>query len=397
VEYLDSLARESADDAVLAVEVAGAYRKLAEISGDTRGAHLGDASGARRNAMRAAALLEGVESREPGNIQALREHRVVSLLLGRLRLEAGDAAGSEDTAKAAGIAQRITSLPGAGIEDRRNLGATLAEYGGILAVVKNDQPAAAAQLARATGYLEALVRENPRDIAARASLAYAYERAAISAEATARDEEMPRAIELLEKSIAASQSVVRDDPARASHAQTLVKRYVSSARVRHHAGDVQGALVKVAQARALAEKLVEADPRNVGHATILVGVLAMASAIEQKAGRHEQAIALAREAIAADARLPPETRAGLVVRETVVGARRALGAAACAWAGGESLPRARRIALLKEGRSMLQEGGAFKRELLDRGIDAIDAASALREIDAETRDCDASLARLGAR
>jgi hypothetical protein len=99
----------------------------------------------------------------------LREHRVLLLLLGRLRLEAGDAAGIEETAKAARIAERITLLPGAIASDRRNLGATLAEFGGILAVVKDDHEAAAVQLARAVEHLEALAREDPRDVPTRAS------------------------------------------------------------------------------------------------------------------------------------------------------------------------------------------------------------------------------------
>jgi len=40
LQYLDRLAGESRGDSELALEVANAYRKLAEISGDSRGAHL---------------------------------------------------------------------------------------------------------------------------------------------------------------------------------------------------------------------------------------------------------------------------------------------------------------------------------------------------------------------
>jgi hypothetical protein len=69
---------------------------------------------------------------------------VLALLIGRMKLEAGDAAGIAETERAVGLAERIVSLPGAELNDRRSLGATLAEYGGILAVVKDDQPAAVA-------------------------------------------------------------------------------------------------------------------------------------------------------------------------------------------------------------------------------------------------------------
>ncbi len=395
LQYLDSLASESRNDPRLAVEVASAYRKLAEISGDSRGAHLGDPAGARRNAQRAAALLEGVEARDPDDIQALREHRVVALLLGRLTLEGGDSSGVNHTARAAGIAEKITRLPGAVTDDRRNLGATLAEYGGILAVVRDDHAAAAVQLGRAVEYLEALVREDSGDVEARANLAYAYERSAMAAEVSGKDEQLARAMELLERSIVTTESVVRDEGARGARRQKLATRYNNAARVKLRLGDVEGARLKAAQGRALVERLVAEDPRNVANATILAGALSMASDIEYKGGRYERSIELARESIAADARLPAETRAGLIVRENVVGAKRSLGASACALSEKDRQPQPQRIALLREGRTLLSESRAFKRELVERGIDAREAASAIREIEADLVRCEQAIARLG--
>jgi hypothetical protein len=387
IQFLDALAGESRSDATLALEVAGAYRRLAEISGDSRGAHLGDPVGAQRYAERAAALLEAVEAREPENLPVLREHRILALLLGRLRLEGGDANGVEETAKATGIAEKITRLPGADNADRRNLGATLAEYGGILAVVKDDHPAAAAQLARAVEVLEALVREDPADVPARASLAYAYERSAMAAEVTGRDEHLPRAVALQEKSIATTLSVVRDDALRVSHSQTLAKRYNNAARVKLRTGDIAGARDAAHHGRILIADLLARDPRDVNNASILAGAYAMESGVEYQGGRYLRAMELAREAIAADARLPAEIRRGLIVRENVMSAKRALGASACA------SPHAA-AALLKEGRALLAESRAFKQELVARGIDAREAAAAIREIDAEMRRCDAALAKL---
>jgi tRNA A-37 threonylcarbamoyl transferase component Bud32/tetratricopeptide (TPR) repeat protein len=394
LQYLDSLAAESRADPALALEVAGAYRKLAEIRGDTRAAHLGDPLNARRYAERAAKLLEALEAREPDNIQALREHRVVALLLGRLRLEGGDSGGVEETAKAAGIAEKITRLPGATIDDRRNLGATLAQWGGILAVVKDDHVAAATQLARAVEYLEALVRDKPGDLLSRADLAYAYERSAMAAEVTGKDEQLPLAFALLEKSIATTESVIRDDGARASRRQTLAKRFNNAARVKLRLGDVDGARDNAAKGLALIERLTAEDPRNVENASVLAGAFAMSSDIEYRAGRYERAIELARESIAVDARLPAETRAGLIVRENVVGAKRSLGTSSCAMSEKGSQPLSRRMALLKEGHALLVESRAFKRELVDRGIDAREAASAIREIDADLKRCSEAIARL---
>ncbi len=44
---------------------------------------------------------------------------------------------------------------------------------------------------------------------------------------------------------------------------------------------------------------------------------------------------------------------------------------------------------------MLAESRVFKRELVDRGIDAREAASAIREIDADLKRCSDAMARLG--
>jgi tetratricopeptide (TPR) repeat protein len=367
--------------------VAGAYRRLAEITGDSRGAHLGDPAGAQRLAERAAALLEAAQAREPGNIGILRERRILALLLGRLRLEAGDSGGVGETAKAVRIAEAITRLPDSGPADQATLGATLAQYGGILAVVSDDHPAAAVQLARAVEILEAAVRTSPRDTATRVSLAYAYERAAMAAEVSGDPAQMPRAIELQERAIATMEAVAREEPAHASHRQTLAKNYNNTARARLAVGDTEGARDMAARGRTLIESLAAEDPRNVGNASILAGAFAMASSIESRAGRHESAVAFARQAIAADARLPAETRAGLVVRENLNIARRSLGASACASPATAALPPARRAAVMAEAREALLESRAFKRELVKRGIDARDAAAAIAEIDVEISEC----------
>ena len=384
--YLDALAGESRGDPALSVELAGAYRRLAEISGDARGAHLGDPAAARRHARRAAELLDAARAVSPAELALLRERRVVGLLLGRLRLEGGDNGGVEDTAFAARIAEEAAGMAGATVNDRRDMGATLAEYGGILAVVRDDHAAAAAYLARAVEALEAVVREQPADVPSRASLAYAYERTAAVAEATGRPDELPRAVEMLEKSIAATESVVRDEPLRVFHAQKLGVRYNNSARVRLKAGDVQGARRRAEGAVLLVERLARADAANVSLATMRVATLAMWSHVEMAAGRHARAIELARASIAAHAGLPAEVRASLIVRDSVDDARRSLAASSCALAAqAGAAPRAAQMR--REAHALFAESRAFKEELVARGIDARDAAAALREIEAQLARC----------
>jgi hypothetical protein len=187
---------------------------------------------------------------------------------------------------------------------------------------------------------------------------------------------------------------MRDDATNVSHAQTLVKRYNNAARVMLKVGDVNGARGSAARARALVERLLAADPRNVANATMFAGVLSMSSDIEYRDGKYARAIELARASLAADARLPADTRAGLIVRDNAAGAMVSLAASNCALAGKDSQSLSAHGELLREARSLLVASRAFKQELVDRKIDAREAARAIDEIGAELRKCDALLARV---
>jgi tetratricopeptide (TPR) repeat protein len=72
VEYLDSLARESADDPSLMRELARAWIRVGDVQGNPTNANLGDAAGALRSYERAVALAESAGRAEPGDTDALR-------------------------------------------------------------------------------------------------------------------------------------------------------------------------------------------------------------------------------------------------------------------------------------------------------------------------------------
>jgi len=138
---------------------------------------------------------------------------------------------------------------------------------------------------------------------------------------------------------------------------------------------------------------VAADSRDAGAVSVLAGGFATSAEIEYRAGKYEPAIAFAREALAADARLPETLRAGLVVRENAAGAMWSLAASNCALARKASLPAAERDKLLREARALLAQARAFKQELVDRKIDAREASIAIQEIDAQSQACDGRAVR----
>nr|MBP8120465.1 hypothetical protein [Burkholderiales bacterium] len=204
--------------------------------------------------------------------------------------------------------------------------------------------------------------------------------------------QLPQAIVWLEKSIAATEALARDEPDNNLHSQVLAKRYNNVARVKMKVDAIDGpggARDYASGAQALVERLVRSDTGNVGDASALAGVLATASSIENAAGQPVRAAALARQAIAADARLPAETRSGLIVRENLAEAWRALGVSQCALANRADAQSTQRRELVSAALALLAQARAFKQELVERKIDAREAAGAMEAIDAEMQRCGA--------
>ncbi len=395
LKYLDSLANESRDNAELALEVASAYRKLAEIKGDVYGSHTGEAASAKQSVERARAILESIGARQPDNIHILREQRILGLLNARQLTDAGDTASLAETEKAVAIAERIVRLPGAELADRRNLGATMAAYGWSLDVVKSDTVAAVVAHRRAIDILETLIRDNPGDLLARANLAGAYARASIGMEINGKKEDLPRAIALMRKSIATSEGLARDDADNLTHVQALVKAYSNLAESLHTFGDQSGASFNIAKAREQAEQLLAGEPGNAAYAGMHIRVLAVSSQIEYASHEFDKAINLARQSIALQARMSSEARESLQVRANIASARAHIGLASYELAKKTNLTIMRRLELVREARAQYVLARSFRQELVERKIDAQSAARLVEELGAEIKNCDAMITRLG--
>ena len=396
LEYLDSLAKESSDDPGLALEVATAYRKIAEIMGGTQSSNLGDPAAARRHAEKARAVLAGLEARASRDIGVLRERRGTEQLFARILKETGDPAAMPASLEAVRIAEQIVGLPQATAEDRRSLALALADYAVNLAVVSSEPVAAITPITRATEYLETLYRANPGDLKTRANLGGVYERASIITELTMRKEDLPRAIELLQKSIVVTEALARDEPLNQVHEQALVKRYANIAGSQQENGNLQSAAASIERALDVGARVVAREPGNTENVVSYLRALAVASGIESTRGSPARAISRGREVFALYATLPEEVRKGLRVRAQVATAKSYVGVAQLAQAGEPSLPASRRLSLAREARVQLAESRAFRQELIDRNIDAGSAAVVVSQLGAEIAKCDALIARLAA-
>ncbi len=394
LEYLDKLAAESAGDLELTVEVASAYRKIAEIKGDVYSSNIGESASAIKNLRKASSLLEPLEARAPDNLKLLRERRELAQVTSRVLRNEGNADAIKQNELAINTAERIVLLPGAETEDRRQLAKALGDYGVALAVEKSDPAAAMVPIARALEYFEALVAQNPSHEGFRSNLAGMYERASIITEMSGRPEDLPPAIALLEKGIATNEVLARDFPNNTVHAQSLLKSYANIAGTLKDNHDLKAASAYSAKGIETGKRLLAASPGDIGVSLSCFRAMVVASSVEQAAGASEQSLQTARGALALFSQLPPDTRKGLHARGNLAALHGDMALANMHLAENAKLPAGKRVALLNDARALLGQSRAFRQELVDRQMDAASAQRTIVEIDAAIRQCDEAIAKL---
>jgi non-specific serine/threonine protein kinase/serine/threonine-protein kinase len=99
LEYLDSLARESQDDASLQRELASAYLRIGSAQGNPNNPNLGDTAGALRSYGEALALSERLRAAQPGDRQALRSVGVCLEKLSEVQAATGNLTAAVQSAR----------------------------------------------------------------------------------------------------------------------------------------------------------------------------------------------------------------------------------------------------------------------------------------------------------
>ena len=133
LKYLEALSAESANEPNLQRELASAYEKVADVQGGFRQASLGDTDGAISSYRKALAMREALAAANPQDRdvrrELLRNHGKLSeILSGEGNLDAA----IESSRRATRLAQELVTMPGATLEDRRNVATTLVSFGWLL-------------------------------------------------------------------------------------------------------------------------------------------------------------------------------------------------------------------------------------------------------------------------
>ncbi|MBX3716713.1 MAG: serine/threonine protein kinase [Burkholderiales bacterium] len=395
LDYLDSLARETGGDPGLRREIASGYRKIAEIEGDTQNANVGEAGAARRHAQKSVALLEALDRDDPRNLETLRELRSAKSLLARLLKDAGDPAAIPTREAVVAVAGRAATLPAATSDDRREHATAVADLAVDLSVLKSDRRAARERVEKAMEMLDSLGREAPGDRAVREAQASTYERASIIVEQSLRPEDLPQAVDLMQRSAGITERLLKEDPLDQRFEQGLVKRLTNLAQTQRLAGDLPGAARNLARAREVGAASWAREPNNAANAVAYLRALAVGVSVEQSLGRHDAAITVGREVESLEAKLPEGTRSGIRVRANVATARAFSGLAYLELAESSKAAPAQRLAMARRARSLLAESRAFRQEMADRDLDAATSRKLVEQIGETIARCDALIARLG--
>jgi non-specific serine/threonine protein kinase/serine/threonine-protein kinase len=176
---LDGLAREAQGDTTLQRDLALAYQRFGEVQGNSYGANLGDSKGALTSYRHALSLLESIgaaQSADPELRRVLAEsYRGVAAMLN----VTGDPEGTvQMLERAVAIARPLATRDSAARPARQLLANALQELGdargGVGIANIGDTKGALVAYREALALRDALRRERPADIEARAGLATAH-------------------------------------------------------------------------------------------------------------------------------------------------------------------------------------------------------------------------------
>ncbi|MBZ5606605.1 MAG: hypothetical protein LAO79_30310, partial [Acidobacteriia bacterium] len=89
-QALDSLTNTAVDDPAIQLELAAAYRRLAEVQGEPARANLGNLRASLASYRKAQSLLEGVRRRQPKDLDVARQLASADWAIGSILLNQGD-------------------------------------------------------------------------------------------------------------------------------------------------------------------------------------------------------------------------------------------------------------------------------------------------------------------
>jgi non-specific serine/threonine protein kinase/serine/threonine-protein kinase len=284
VQYLDSLARESAGDAGLQRELADAFIRVGDVQGNPTRANVGDTGGAIASYQRAIDLAAAVQAHTPGDVQAVRALALAHRQRGDVLALTGDKDKAlMDAQTSADLYAQLGGREGAPLEDRVNVGLASIKLGDLLGNnnFENLGRAGTANLAyaKALDTFRQLDRANPANVRIRRLLGITLERIGTMHEQASQWTDAATAYQ---ESFDIRRGLAEREPAHRDIQRDLGIAHEKLADVHRRRSGAAAAVPEYRLALAVYERLAAADPTDVNAArTVAIGRENLAVALRE--------------------------------------------------------------------------------------------------------------------
>lgn len=295
LEYLDSLVRESSDDASLQRELANAYEKVGNVQGQPGKPNLGDTAGAFESCRKALIIREKLHAADPANKEIAGELAVSYTDLGNLMNLTGDVPAALQYARRAIAIDESLAADAANVVARRRLANGYVHVSGLLADGYGDTAEALECIHKAARILDELVAADPSDAKARRHAAFNYAQMSCLLLAAGNP---AAAQEAARKEIESIEPVINADAANSPARTVLVNACVDMCDALDAGGDIKGALDYARKALTVSSQLVKADPNDSLSQTMLAVSHTLVARMLVKSGDTANAMEHSRQALA---------------------------------------------------------------------------------------------------
>jgi eukaryotic-like serine/threonine-protein kinase len=295
--YLDSLARDVANDPALQRELAAAYERLGDVQGQPREVNEGDYVGAMQSYRRALSLRSAALSVDPHNIDARRDILVNYGKLSDLSWNSGEAQPALNLSRQTITnAELLVAADPANKVYQRVLAASLGDYGYKLFKIRGDTAAALPYMRRSIAALEALWTADPSSVSVGRVLCIIYGRAAEML--TGTPERLEEALSLNEKAQKVLQPLVARSPQNADLRHLQAFSDLNMAVELPDLGRLDQAAQHAQAALDAFHELGAADPKAAEYSFDAGQALAALADVAVRRGQPGQAISLLHTALA---------------------------------------------------------------------------------------------------
>lgn len=392
LEYLDSLAQESAGDWSLQSELATAYVKVGDVQGQAYYANLGDSQRALASYRKALAIREALVAADPENatnrLELARCHNKVGDVLAKM---GNLAAASANYREARLLSELLVAREPASLDKAHELVSTYTRSGYVLEDM-GDKAASLASHRQALAAAQNEITYHPADPLACRDLAISYNNIG---ELLAKTGIVREGLEIYRKGLAVCEWRSADDP-RSTQTNTRgwLDDYLEMGRMLTQLGNKKEASENFQKALAIAKRLASADPQNAQASSDLSACYESIGDSDVASGEIVRALESYRQAITIQEQLSAKDPENAEARAELASSYARLGQAYIAVASNAKTPLANRAERWREARSWLQKSVKLWATMRENGTLPGSKASEPDKIADQIARCDGEIEKL---